>query len=72
MSRKPGDAPTIEKFYIREAGKGVCLHALAAMLTLPAPSLRARRPQRSESGKRRTRGTRSAQTPENRTRAEEP
>jgi uncharacterized repeat protein (TIGR04076 family) len=37
---QPGDTIVVERFYIREAGKGVCLHALAAMLTLPAPLLK--------------------------------
>jgi hypothetical protein len=40
MSRKPGDAPTIERFYVKEAGKGVCLHALAAMLAPLVPLLK--------------------------------
>ncbi|MCC6005120.1 MAG: TIGR04076 family protein [Thermofilum sp.] len=35
-----GGAFAVERFYIREAGKGVCLHALAAMLTLLAPLLK--------------------------------
>ncbi len=35
MRYKPGDTFTIEKFYIRDAGKGTCLHALAAMLLAP-------------------------------------
>ena len=39
---QPGDAFTIERFYIREAERGVCLHALAAMLTLLAPLLKRR------------------------------
>jgi len=37
---QPGDTFVVERFYIREAGKGVCLHALAAMLTLLAPLLK--------------------------------
>ena len=40
LGYKPGDTFTIEKFYIKDAGKGVCLHALAAMLTLLAPLLK--------------------------------
>jgi uncharacterized repeat protein (TIGR04076 family) len=40
LGYKPGDTFTIEKFYIKDTGKGVCLHALAAMLTLPAPLLK--------------------------------
>jgi uncharacterized repeat protein (TIGR04076 family) len=39
MRYQPGGA-LVERFYIREAGKGVCLHALAAMLTLLAPLLK--------------------------------
>jgi len=34
MGYKPGDCFLIEKYYIRDAGRGVCLHALASMLTL--------------------------------------
>ena len=40
LGYKPGDTFTIEKFYIKDTGKGVCLHALAAMLTLLAPLLK--------------------------------
>jgi uncharacterized repeat protein (TIGR04076 family) len=39
MGYQPGGA-LVERFYIKEAGKGVCLHALAAMLTLPVPLLK--------------------------------
>jgi uncharacterized repeat protein (TIGR04076 family) len=40
LGYKPGDTFTIEKFYIKDTGKGVCLHALAAILTLLAPLLK--------------------------------
>ena len=40
MGYQPGDTIVVEKFYVKEAGKGVCLHALAAMLTLLAPLLK--------------------------------
>jgi len=39
MGYQPGGA-LVERFYTKEAGKGTCLHALAAMLTLPAPLLK--------------------------------
>ena len=47
MGYEPGDCFLVEKYYIKDAGKGVCLHALAAMLTLLAPLLRACRRRRS-------------------------
>jgi uncharacterized repeat protein (TIGR04076 family) len=40
MGYQPEDTIVVERFYIKEAGKGVCLHALAAMLTLLAPYLK--------------------------------
>ena len=40
MGYKPGDCFLVEKYYIRDAGKGVCLHALSAMLTLLSPFLK--------------------------------
>ena len=40
LGYKPGDTFTIEKFYVKDTGKGVCLHALASMLTLLAPLLK--------------------------------
>jgi len=40
MGYEPGDQFTAEKFYIKDTGRGVCLHALAAMLTLLAPLLK--------------------------------
>jgi uncharacterized repeat protein (TIGR04076 family) len=40
MGYQPGDVFVVERFYVKEAGKGVCLHALAAMLTLLAPLLK--------------------------------
>ena len=36
----PAGGALVERFYIKGAGKGVCLHALAAMLTLLAPLLK--------------------------------
>ncbi|MCC5990514.1 MAG: TIGR04076 family protein [Thermosphaera sp.] len=36
----PGDCFTIESFYISETSKGICIHALASMLTLLAPFLK--------------------------------
>jgi len=32
--RGVGDCFVIEKYYIKEIGRGICLHALASMLTL--------------------------------------
>jgi len=40
LGYKPGDTFTIEKFYVKDTGKGVCLHVLASMLTLLAPLLK--------------------------------
>ena len=40
MGYRPGDCFTVEKYYIRDAGRGVCLHALASMLTLLMPFLK--------------------------------
>ena len=40
MGYEAGDCFLVEKYYIKDAGKGVCLHALAAMLTLLAPLLK--------------------------------
>jgi uncharacterized repeat protein (TIGR04076 family) len=40
MSYKPGDCFVIERFYISEAGKGICIHALSSMLTLLSPFLK--------------------------------
>jgi len=40
MGYRPGDAFVVEKFYIKDAEKGVCIHALAAMLTLLSPFLK--------------------------------
>jgi len=34
MGYRPGDCFTVEKFYVKDTGKDVCLHALASMLTL--------------------------------------
>jgi len=40
MGYKPGDRFTVEGFYIEEVGEGICLHALASMLTLLPPFLK--------------------------------
>jgi len=40
ISYKPGDCFLIERYYIRDARRGVCLHALAAILTLVSPFLK--------------------------------
>lgn len=40
MGYRPGDYFTVEKFYISDVRKGVCLHALASMLTLLSPFLK--------------------------------
>ena len=33
MGYKPGDCFIVERFYISEVGKGICIHALSFMLT---------------------------------------
>jgi len=40
MRYRSRDTFVIKKFYIGDAGRGVCLHALAATLTLLAPLLK--------------------------------
>jgi len=40
MSYKPGDCFVVERFYISEVGKGICIHALSSMLTLLSPFLK--------------------------------
>jgi uncharacterized repeat protein (TIGR04076 family) len=40
MNYKPGDCFTVERSYISDAGKHVCLHALSSMLTLLSPLLK--------------------------------
>jgi uncharacterized repeat protein (TIGR04076 family) len=40
MGYKPGDCFTVEGFYISDAGKGICIHALSSMLTLLSPFLK--------------------------------
>jgi len=40
MGYKPGDCFLVEKYYISDVGIGVCLHALASMLTLLSPFLK--------------------------------
>jgi uncharacterized repeat protein (TIGR04076 family) len=34
MGYKPGDCFTVERFYISDTRKGICIHALSSMLTL--------------------------------------
>jgi len=71
LGYKPGDTFTIEKFYIKDTGKGICLHALASMLTLLAPLLKGVPATALGIGKKMTQATPSAQTQENPTPAEE-
>ena len=66
MGYKPGDTFTIEKFHIKEAGKGPA-SSIAAMLAPPAPLLKGAPATALGNGKAGARGTRSAQTLENRT-----
>jgi uncharacterized repeat protein (TIGR04076 family) len=40
MDYKLGDCFTVEKFYVSDAGKGVCIHPLSLMLTLLSPLLK--------------------------------
>jgi len=40
MGYKPGDCFVVERFYISEVGKGICIHALSSMLTLLSPFLK--------------------------------
>jgi uncharacterized repeat protein (TIGR04076 family) len=40
MGYRPGDCFVIERFYISEVGKGICIHALSSMLTLLSPFLK--------------------------------
>jgi uncharacterized repeat protein (TIGR04076 family) len=40
LGYRPGECFTVEGFYISEVGRGVCIHALASMLTLLAPFLK--------------------------------
>ena len=40
MGYKLGDCFTIERFYVSDAGKGICIHALSSMLTLLSPLLK--------------------------------
>jgi hypothetical protein len=34
MNYKPGDSFTVERFYVSDARKGICIHAPVQMLTL--------------------------------------
>jgi len=40
MNYKPGDCFTVERFYVSDAEKGICIHALSSMLTLLSPLLK--------------------------------
>jgi len=40
MGYEPGDCFVVERFYISEVGKGICIHALSSMLTLLSPFLK--------------------------------
>jgi len=51
MNYQPGDCFTLEKFYIKDVGKGICLHALAAMLTFLTPLLKGISPKTLGIGK---------------------
>jgi uncharacterized repeat protein (TIGR04076 family) len=59
MGYKPGDTFTIEKFYIKEAGKGPA-SSIAAMLAPPAPLLKGVPATALGNGKRRAQDTRGA------------
>jgi uncharacterized repeat protein (TIGR04076 family) len=37
---KLGDSFTVERFYVSDAGKGICINALGSMLTLLSPLLK--------------------------------
>jgi uncharacterized repeat protein (TIGR04076 family) len=50
---KPGDIFTIEKFYIKDTGKGACPHAPAAVPAPPAPLLKGAPATALRNGKRR-------------------
>jgi uncharacterized repeat protein (TIGR04076 family) len=40
INYKPVNFFTMERFYVSDAGKGICLHALSSMLTLLSPLLK--------------------------------
>jgi len=40
MDYKSGDCFTVERFYVSDAGRGICIHALSSMLTLLSPLLK--------------------------------
>jgi len=40
MGYKPGDCFVVEKYFIKNIGRGVCIHALASMLTFLSPFLK--------------------------------
>jgi uncharacterized repeat protein (TIGR04076 family) len=40
MGYRPGDCFVVERFYISEVRKGICIHALSSMLTLLSPFLK--------------------------------
>jgi len=37
---KPGDCFVVERFYLSDIGRGLCIHAFASMLTLLTPFLK--------------------------------
>ncbi len=37
---KPGDCFVVERFYLSDTGRGLCIHAFASMLTLLTPFLK--------------------------------
>jgi uncharacterized repeat protein (TIGR04076 family) len=40
MDYELGDCFTVERFYVSDAGKGICIHLLSSMLTLLSPLLK--------------------------------
>jgi len=40
MGYRPGDYFVVERYYIIDIGKGICLHALCSILTLLMPFLK--------------------------------
>ncbi|MCC6005821.1 MAG: hypothetical protein LM590_15885 [Thermofilum sp.] len=66
MGYQPGDALVDERFCIKEAGRGACLHALTAMLAPPVPLLKGVPATALENEKMRTQDTRGAPVREKR------
>jgi uncharacterized repeat protein (TIGR04076 family) len=40
INYKLGDCFTVERFYVSDVGKSICIHALSSMLTLLSPFLK--------------------------------